>query len=678
MTVSAQTPYNQYTGNGVATVVAYQFKILSAGDLSVYLDGVLKTLNADYTVLGVGVDAGGSVTFLVAPANGVVISIVRTMIRQRLTDYQTAGDFNAGTVNPDFDNPVLLLQDLNTQLGRSIRTPPDEVATLPVLPAKATRAGKFIAFDSNGQPVASAGTGGGDAALRSDLASQVTGSSIVASVKTAAETAAGAVVTDASMPSAQGIASRYGGALSAANWRNLHAGLGRTLCIQDVDKNAGMAGNAAVDTAAFNTAAAQLGMIGEIYCPQTNLGYIINPNAITFAGPVRVRGDGGELAGTMLTANGFATGQFMFKWDAGGASYVNRAGVTGVYCKTTNTFGSLMKLTRVSDSVFEDIFTEGCQDVCEASLSFSLTFIKCRTRNHRRYGYHLLGASNVISFYDCQFDGVLAGAYGIFVEGGGAFGAAAINLYNPQFEGFTDAGSYGIVLFPSAGEIVKALNIWGGYSENVLGATILSIPVDAKGVRRLSVHGHRGHSVAASFMIAANTHGIEIDGGYYEAYGTAVVQSQGGNAATHIHHNTRDTVPAMWSLLSGSDTGGVDIHDNVDQNGADADGTTLSPAQITANQNDYSPTGILTFAKALRLNTDASRNITGLAGGISRREIKIFNVGAFDIVLQNENVGSIAANRMALGADQTLNPGEGLTLWYDITSARWRAFGRNT
>jgi hypothetical protein len=39
----------------------------------------------------------------------------------------------------------------------------------------------------------------------------------------------------------------------------------------------------------------------------------------------------------------------------------------------------------------------------------------------------------------------------------------------------------------------------------------------------------------------------------------------------------------------------------------------ISPAQITANQNDYNPTSLST-SSVLRLNTDASRNITGLAG----------------------------------------------------------------
>jgi hypothetical protein len=173
VTVSAQTTFNTYTGNGVTTVFPYQFKILADTDIAVYVNGVLKTL-ADYSVTGVGNDVGGSVIFLVAPAAALSVSLVREMDVARSTDYQQAGDFNAATVNPDFDRAILLLQDVHTQLGRSIRTPADEVGSLPTLPSIAVRAGKYAAFDALGLPIASSGTGN-DSALRTDLANTVSG-----------------------------------------------------------------------------------------------------------------------------------------------------------------------------------------------------------------------------------------------------------------------------------------------------------------------------------------------------------------------------------------------------------------------------------------------------------------------------------------------------------------------
>jgi hypothetical protein len=150
MTVAVQTPYQASTGNGVATVYPYQFKILSASDVAVYIDGALKTLNVDYTVSGVGNSAGGSVTFTVAPTNLAAVKIVRQMVRSRTVDYQQLGDFLTPVVNPDFDKAVLLIQDLGAQLGRSIAAPVFEPDALMTLPAKAVRANTFPHFNANG------------------------------------------------------------------------------------------------------------------------------------------------------------------------------------------------------------------------------------------------------------------------------------------------------------------------------------------------------------------------------------------------------------------------------------------------------------------------------------------------------------------------------------------------
>ena len=173
MTVQQQTPYSLANGNGVTTVFPYQFLVLNEDDLGVYVDGVRLTVNLDYTVSGVGVATGGDITLLAAPGS-VTVSIIREMAIERLTDYQQAGDFLAPTVNDDFDRPMLLLQDMGAQLNRTIRTPADEIGTLPTLPSIADRNGKFLSFGADGQPIALTGTGN-DADLRTDLASSAAG-----------------------------------------------------------------------------------------------------------------------------------------------------------------------------------------------------------------------------------------------------------------------------------------------------------------------------------------------------------------------------------------------------------------------------------------------------------------------------------------------------------------------
>jgi hypothetical protein len=150
MSVTLQTPYNVSTGNGATTVFPYQFLLLSASDLTVYVDGSLKTLTADYSVSNVGAVGGGNVTFVVAPGNGLQVSLVRAMRQERLTDYQQLGDFLTAVVNPDFDRAILLAQDELVQLQRSIRVPAWEPSAATTLPAAAARANTYITFDSSG------------------------------------------------------------------------------------------------------------------------------------------------------------------------------------------------------------------------------------------------------------------------------------------------------------------------------------------------------------------------------------------------------------------------------------------------------------------------------------------------------------------------------------------------
>ena len=120
MPVSEQTPVNSYTGNGVTTVFPYTFKLLAQADIEVTVDGVVKTLTTDYTVSGVGVDGGGNVTFVTAPANGTTVVLHRAMAYKRDIDYQENGDLPAATLDEDVDRVVMMVQQIGEENDRTI------------------------------------------------------------------------------------------------------------------------------------------------------------------------------------------------------------------------------------------------------------------------------------------------------------------------------------------------------------------------------------------------------------------------------------------------------------------------------------------------------------------------------------------------------------------------------
>lgn len=90
------------------------------------------------------------------------------------------------------------------------------------------------------------------------------------------------------------------------------------------------------------------------------------------------------------------------------------------------------------------------------------------------------------------------------------------------------------------------------------------------------------------------------------------------------------------------------------------------PAQITANQNNYSPTG-LSAAFKLYITSDAARDITGLQAQADGYLLWIFNFGGFTISLKHQDAASSAANRFytATGATVAIRAGGSVLVQYD-------------
>lgn len=150
MAVQDEDSYKRYVANGVATVYAIPFLLLSAADLRVTLNAVPVT--AGFTVSGIGTNAG-SITFTAAPAGDLLLQ--RVVPFARATDYQDNGDLLAKTVNLDFDRLWLAMQELRRDDSRALSASPLEPEGIPALPIVAQRSGRVLAFDLLGNPVPS-------------------------------------------------------------------------------------------------------------------------------------------------------------------------------------------------------------------------------------------------------------------------------------------------------------------------------------------------------------------------------------------------------------------------------------------------------------------------------------------------------------------------------------------
>lgn len=155
--ITSQVSRVQYTGNAATTIFPYPFLILDQAHLRVIVTtsgvDVVKTLTTDYIVSGVGVETGGAVAFVSPPAAGAIVTIRRVVPYTQETDYIANDNFPAETHEETVDKLTMEVQQLVDQMSRSMQLPETEVSsTNPILPAKATRVGTLLGFDSNGDP----------------------------------------------------------------------------------------------------------------------------------------------------------------------------------------------------------------------------------------------------------------------------------------------------------------------------------------------------------------------------------------------------------------------------------------------------------------------------------------------------------------------------------------------
>ncbi len=169
MTLSTTLAKQAYDGDGTTTAFPTVFKFLQNSHVVVtHIDpSGFETVWAEgthYTLTGAGSDAGGTVVVLTSPndytpANGDEVVISRSVPETQEISYPDGGAFPAATHEQALDLLTMMVQKHSEEIARALLVPIAE-STASDLPGATARAGKFLAFDASGNPIAASGTAG--------------------------------------------------------------------------------------------------------------------------------------------------------------------------------------------------------------------------------------------------------------------------------------------------------------------------------------------------------------------------------------------------------------------------------------------------------------------------------------------------------------------------------------
>lgn len=104
-------------------------------------------------------------------------------------------------------------------------------------------------------------------------------------------------------------------------------------------------------------------------------------------------------------------------------------------------------------------------------------------------------------------------------------------------------------------------------------------------------------------------------------------------------------------------------------------GGVVTVPTLTADANNLDPFSGLLVGSVWVLSASAQWVITGLIAQPDGATLDLVNPSANPVILRGSSASSTAANRFAWAGDRTLNTGEGITLMYSASAARWLSMG---
>lgn len=112
ITISDVTPWASYVAASSQTTFPFAWPVLDDDDLAVYKNAALLVKTADYSISGIGAQAGGNVVLSVGANAGDIIVIAGALPLQRKSQYGIDRAFSAAQLNEDLNTLVQQIQQV--------------------------------------------------------------------------------------------------------------------------------------------------------------------------------------------------------------------------------------------------------------------------------------------------------------------------------------------------------------------------------------------------------------------------------------------------------------------------------------------------------------------------------------------------------------------------------------
>ena len=192
---------------------AFSFEIISNTDVEVYKDTTKLTLTTDYAVT-INANGTGSVALNTgttnvpnAPTSANTITIIGSRDIERTTDFVTAGDLTASSLNEQLDSLTIFDQQISERVDRALIGNRSDPLNLSMeLPAVDARKGKYLQFNSStGAP--EAGASSSDATTLASIATDIANLADIEDGTVATDAISGTAAIASNVTTVAGVAS---------------------------------------------------------------------------------------------------------------------------------------------------------------------------------------------------------------------------------------------------------------------------------------------------------------------------------------------------------------------------------------------------------------------------------------------------------------------------------------